>query len=110
MLEMVPILQQYIIICAIFAFTGLEGMHLKTAKVTLVAFYHVNYPAVTHRIHTDSLFTCITHCMQSHGCYYIIVAMKTELHYICDITSVLEEFGLVFQNEEELDWKVYSLV
>ena len=47
--------------------------------------------------------------MQIHGCHYIIVAMEADNRYICDITNVFEELGLVFQNEETLDWKVYSL-
>ena len=74
-----------------------------------VASYHVLYPPVTRRVYTKSRSLCIAHCMQNPGCYYVIVAMTSHSQYICHVTSVLEEHGLVFGDEDEYDWKVYSL-
>ena len=93
-----------------YSVSGLENPSLRKTLAQPVAFYHVEHPAVTKRLQTPSISVCIVHCMQTSGCYYIMVAMVSELDYICDVTSVTADSGLVFQDEENYAWKVFSLV
>ena len=77
--------------------------------MTRVTSYYIHDPPVIRREVVSTLSQCVITCIQTNGCYYVIISKETGTSRLCDITSVWEASGLVFSDEEDHDWEVYTV-